>query len=176
VGFVIQRKTTLRVVLEAETLEGDSERGELDRVRIDVREAGDAAVEGSAAVFLLRPISFDLMLRAPIGQTAEGEGADDWRRFVSDVARTCVVGWENVVDETGEAVPFDADLMLDGTIAPDYTQALVAFLLARYKAQRRGQMGNARSAGSHAPRSRSSQPTRARGIARNAKRSDPRPA
>lgn len=175
-GFVIQRKATLRVVLEAETLEGDPERNEPDRVKVDVREAGDGEVDGAAAVFHVRPLSFDLMLRAPVGQTAEGKGLDDWRRFTGEVARACIVGWENVVDATGEPVPFDVEMMLDGTIAPDLTQALVAFLLNRYREQRRGQMGNARSASSHGPRSHSLRHTRARGIAPNAKSSERRPA
>ena len=107
---------------------------------------------------MLKEPDFDLILRAPTGQTAEGAGAAAWRAHLIGMARDYVVGWENVVDTEGQPVPFQPSYMTDGTIFPSITSALCVFLTAKCEERRQAQLGGAGSRSTRGPRRTSGGP------------------
>lgn len=176
----IAKTARLRLFLETELAPIPEDRrvedGPTEALVYVVRELKDeeAAPDGGA-VFLCRPMDFPLFLRAPMGQTATGEGAIAWREFVVEAARACLVGWENVrVEGTEEAAPFDVEAMVDGRVSPDLTGALVFHLLRKWTDARRAHAGKARSASSPGTRPPSGRSTRGRGIASPAPRPERR--
>lgn len=184
------RTKRLRVYIRAKKVDLDQEQqkalAELgvegdprDLVGYEVVELeGDAAPPSEdLAVFHLREMGLDLSLLAPIGQTKTGEGKRAWSDFVIETARRLVVGWENVdEEETGEPVPFNAELLVDGTIHPDITGNLVFWLYARARKRREALQGNARSGASRKRRRPSGRHGEGPGTAASAKRRDARPA
>jgi len=148
--MIIEPAKPIRVVLE--------EQDDPDTPYL-LREIGDQpAPEATVAVFILRQPDFELILRVPTGQRAEGEGARAWRDFLHQFARDYVVGWENVFSPTGEPVAFRSEYLTDGTVTPAIANALVGYLMAEAEGRRRAQMGGAGSRSTRGPRRISGEP------------------
>lgn len=143
--------------------------------RIRELAAGESPPTPSTAVFLVRELDLDAWLRAPIGQTGEGEGARLWREYLQEVASTFIVGWENVVDPSGADVAFCSEYMSDGTINPAITNVICHWLVVRIQQKRNDQLGQPSSRSSRGRKRSSGARGRDPGTAVSAASSEARP-
>lgn len=155
-----------------------------DRLRCVVEEGTMRVVElkpdekpphKDDAVFVCRPMDYALAMRTPVGSRANGAGREKWEEFLLRMAREYIVDWENVVaigkGNKREPVPFDSEMMVNGTVHPDVTTALVMHLLNRAPSPRRARRKKAAASASSRKRRPGSGATgKARATARPARR------
>ena len=84
--------------------------------------AGQPDLE-EATVFELVPVPLDIPLQLVTGVTQ-----DRVPEVLVQLARRCIVGWKNLIDQDGIAVPFSVDLISSGLLPIDVTLALVLWL------------------------------------------------